>query len=112
MVRLLCNQFENQTDDTHIHCPILMIVQFQLLLQLALVAAALPLVPQLLYWNSILPNKPMPKALSELVQPGLSLYLQPQTQESSLIPPFYLGVGTQTDESEIRIEPNQKTKLS
>ncbi|ONI33928.1 hypothetical protein PRUPE_1G453800, partial [Prunus persica] len=58
---------------------------------LALVAAALPLVPQLLYWNSILPNKPMPKALSELVQPGLSLYLQPQTQESSLIPPFYLG---------------------
>ncbi|VVA14877.1 PREDICTED: BURP [Prunus dulcis] len=91
MVRLLCNQFENQTDDTHIHCPILMIVQFQLLMQLALVAAALPLVPQLLYWNSILPNKLMPKALSELVQPGLSLYLQPQTQESSLIPPFYLG---------------------
>lgn len=71
-----------------------MIVQFQLLLQLALVAranhaAALPLVPQLLYWNSILPNKLMPKALSELVQPGLCLYLQPQTQESSLIPPFY-----------------------
>lgn len=67
-----------------------MIVHFQLLLQLALVAranhaTALPLVPQLLYWNSILPNKPMPKALSEL----LCLYLQPQTQESSLIPPFY-----------------------
>lgn len=66
-------------------------VQFQLLLQLALVARAnhaadLPLVPQLLYWNSILPNKLMPKAL---VQPGLCLYLQPETQESSLIPPFY-----------------------
>ncbi|KAM1022561.1 hypothetical protein ACFX2A_044561 [Malus domestica] len=26
--------------------------------------------PQLSYWNSVLPNTPMPKAFSELVHPG------------------------------------------
>ncbi|CAL2234421.1 unnamed protein product [Prunus armeniaca] len=32
--------------------------------------AALPLPPQQVYWNSVLLGTPMPKALSELVQPG------------------------------------------
>ncbi|KAB2628813.1 dehydration-responsive protein RD22-like [Pyrus ussuriensis x Pyrus communis] len=36
-------------------------------------AAALPVPPPQLYWNSVLPNTPMPKFLSQLVKPGYKL---------------------------------------
>lgn len=77
-----------------------MIVQLQML-QLTLVARASyaaaardttsTLPPQLHYWNSVLPGTTMPKALSELVQPGMRFYLHipcPRVPKAHL-PTFY-----------------------
>lgn len=39
------------------------------MLQVALVATHAALPPQI-YWYSVLPNTPMPKAITDLLQPG------------------------------------------
>ncbi|KAM1316252.1 hypothetical protein ACFX2F_019921 [Malus domestica] len=52
--------------------------------------AALPVPPPQLYWNSVLPNTPMPKSLNQLVKPdfislgkgGVILHNQVQREEN------------------------------
>ncbi|CAN6583423.1 unnamed protein product [Malus baccata var. baccata] len=45
--------------------------------------AALPLPPEP-YWNSVLPNRPMPKTISELIQPDESSMFGYNSDESSM----------------------------